>query len=71
MKYVLIVLFVFLSVLPAHAEKIAIAVLDLDAKGEGLSQGVADALTETVRYEFSQEESFTLVARERYNKKVW
>jgi hypothetical protein len=46
MKYALIVFFVFLAVLPARAEKITIAVLDLDAKGEGLSQGVADALTE-------------------------
>jgi len=47
MKYALIVFFIVLAVLPARAEKIAIAVLDLDAKGEGLSQGMADALTET------------------------
>jgi Flp pilus assembly protein TadD/TolB-like protein len=65
MKYALIVLFVFLSVLPARAERIAIAVLDLDAKGVGLSQGVADALTETVRYEFAKQESIDLVAREK------
>ena len=65
MKYALIVFFVFLSVLPAYAEKIAIAVLELDAKGEGLSQGVADALTETVRYEFAKQESIDLVAREK------
>jgi Flp pilus assembly protein TadD/TolB-like protein len=65
MKYALIVFFVVLAVLPARAEKIAIAVLDLDAKGEGLSQGVADALTETVRYEFAKQESIDLVAREK------
>ena len=65
MKYVLIVLCVFLAVLPARAEKIAIAVLDLDAKGEGLSQGVADVLTETVRFEFAKQESIDLVAREK------
>jgi len=64
-KYALMILFVFLAVLTARAERIAIAVLDLDAKGEGLSQGVADALTETVRYEFAKQESIDLVAREK------
>jgi Flp pilus assembly protein TadD/TolB-like protein len=64
-KYALIFLVLFLAVLPVRAEKIAIAVLDLDAKGEGLSQGVADALTETVRFEFAKHESLDLVAREK------
>jgi len=50
---------------PAGAEKITIAVLDLDAKGEDLSKGIADALTETIRYEFSKQESLDLVVREK------
>jgi len=73
MKYVLIVFFVFLFAFTAHADKIAIAVLDLDAKGEGLNQSTAEALTETIRHEFAKtgpddylkEDSVDLVARDK------
>ncbi len=65
MKHILFILFAVLIVLPAHADKIAIAVLDLDAKGEGLDQGVSQALTEKVRDEFSTNKNFELVAREK------
>jgi Flp pilus assembly protein TadD/TolB-like protein len=65
MKYALVLILTLLSFTAARADKIAIAVLDLDAKGEGMSQGVADALTENVRFEFSKQESLDLVARDK------
>lgn len=46
-------------------ERIPIAVLDLDAKGEGIDKGVGEALTEIVRYNFSKGERIDLVAREK------
>jgi len=49
----------------SFAERIPIAVLDLDAKGEGLNKGVADVITETVRYEFGEFKDFDVVAREK------
>jgi tetratricopeptide (TPR) repeat protein len=49
----------------ARAPKLAVAILDLEARGEGLGKGVADALSEAVRYEFSREESLDLVARDK------
>jgi outer membrane protein OmpA-like peptidoglycan-associated protein len=49
----------------AHAEKLAIAVLDLDAKGEGIGKPVADAVTEKVRDEFFKQGGFDLVARDK------
>jgi tetratricopeptide (TPR) repeat protein len=65
MKYALALLLTLLSLTTAHADKIAIAVLDLDAKGEGVSKDVANTLTETVRYHFSKEQTLDLVAREK------
>jgi len=65
MKYALVLILTLLSLTAAHSDKIAIAVLDLDAKGEGISQGVANTLTETVRYHFSKEQTLDIVAREK------
>lgn len=65
MKHILFILCVVLIVLPAKADKIAIAVLDLDAKREGLDQDVGQALTEKVRFEVAKYKAFDLVAREK------
>jgi len=65
MKYALVLILTLLSLTAAHSDKIAIAVLDLDVKGEDLNQGVGQALTEKVRYEFSTNKYFELVAREK------
>jgi len=65
MKFFLFALILLSLSSSSFAERIPIAVLDLDAKGEGLDKGVADALTESVRYQFSKQESLDLVAREK------
>lgn len=65
MKHILFILFAVLIVLPAHADKIALAILDLDVKGEGLDPGVGQALTEKARFEVAKYKNFDLVAREK------
>jgi len=65
MKRSLFALILLLSLTPVYADKIAIAILDLDTKGEGLEQGVGQVLTEKIRDEFSTNKNFELVAREK------
>lgn len=68
MKRILFVLILLSPFSPSFAERIPIAVLDLDAKGVGLEKGVADVLTESVRYEFGETKDFDVVAREKMNQ---
>jgi len=65
MKRSLFALILLLSLTHVYADKIAIAILDLDTKGEGLEQGVGQVLTEKIRDEFSTNKNFELVAREK------
>jgi Flp pilus assembly protein TadD/TolB-like protein len=64
-KHILLILFAVLIVLPAQADKIAIAVLDIEAKGEELTPSMGQALTEKVRFEVAKNQNFDLVAREK------
>ena len=65
MKHILFVLILLSLSISSFADRIPIAILDLDAKGVGLKKGVADVVTESVRYEFSKQKDFDLVAREK------
>jgi formylglycine-generating enzyme required for sulfatase activity len=65
MKLILFALILLSLSTPSFADRIPIAILNLDAKGVGLKKGVADVVTESVRYEFSKQKDFDLVAREK------
>lgn len=63
MKLILFALILLSIPLSSFADRIPIAVLNLDA--EGVDPSVAGVLTETVRYEFGKQKDFDLVAREK------
>jgi len=65
MKRILFALILLSLSTSSFADRIPIAILNLDAKGVGLKKGVADVVTESVRYEFSKQKDFDLVAREK------
>ena len=66
MKFILSAL-IFLSLsTSSFADRIPIAILDLDAKG--VETSVAGVVTESVRYEFSKQKDFDLVAREKMDQ---
>jgi len=50
----------------SFADHIPVAILDLDAKG--VESSVAGVVTESVRYEFSKQKDFDLVAREKMDQ---
>jgi formylglycine-generating enzyme required for sulfatase activity len=68
MKRILFALILLSLSTSSFADRIPIAILDLDAKGVGLKKGVADVVTESVRYEFSKQKDFDLVAREKMDQ---
>ena len=68
MKLILFALILLSLSTSSFADRIPIAILDLDAKGVGLKKGVADVVTESVRYEFSKQKDFDLVAREKMDQ---
>ena len=66
MKFILSAL-IFLSLsTSSFADRIPIAILDLDAKG--VETSVAGVVTESVRYEFGKQKDFDLVAREKMDQ---
>jgi len=68
MKRILFALILLSLSTSSFADRIPIAILNLDAKGVGLKKGVADVVTESVRYEFSKQKDFDLVAREKMDQ---
>ena len=66
MKLTLFVLILLSLSLSSLADRIPIAILDLDAKG--VEPSVAGVVTESVRYEFSKQKDFDLVAREKMDQ---
>jgi formylglycine-generating enzyme required for sulfatase activity len=66
MKRILFALILLSLSLSSFADRIPIAILNLDAKG--VKPSVAGVVTESVRYEFSKQKDFDLVAREKMDQ---
>lgn len=66
--------FIIIIILACHgvtaAGKVSIAILDLTAGGEKLSQGAVDTLTQAIRDEFAKEEWAELLSREQMATKA-
>jgi len=66
MKRILFALILLSLSTTSFADRIPIAILSLDAKG--VKPSVAGVVTESVRYEFSKQKDFDLVAREKMDQ---
>jgi len=66
MKLILFALILLSLSISSFADRIPIAILNLDAKG--VKPSVAGVVTESVRYEFSKQKDFDLVAREKMDQ---
>jgi formylglycine-generating enzyme required for sulfatase activity len=66
MEFFLFALILLSLSLSSFADRIPIAILNLDAKG--VKPSVAGVVTESVRYEFSKQKDFDLVAREKMDQ---